>query len=236
MVTDIQQTIASKVELPQGYFITYGGQFESQQEASRLIGVLGIASLLGVFMALFLHLRSANLVLQIMLSIPMALIGSVAAILLTGRVLSVASLVGFVTLAGIASRNGIMMISHYLHLMREEGESFTPQMIVRGSQERLVPVLMTASTAMLALIPIALSAGEPGKEILQPVAVVILGGLFSSTLLNFIVVPPVFYLFGRKAAERVLAHEAKEPFHDQAAPRPGLGPDVQPGGAAGLGA
>ena len=204
VVRDIQQVVA-KVELPAGSFVSYGGQFESQQAASKLIGLLGIISLAGIFLALFIHLRSPNLVLQIMVSIPLALVGSVAAILLTNRTLSVASLVGFVTLTGIASRNGIMMISHYLHLIRDEGERFSRELIIRGSQERLVPVLMTASTAMLALIPIALSAGEPGKEILQPVAVVILGGLLSSTLLNFVVVPPVFYLFGRRATERAPA-------------------------------
>lgn len=215
VVTDVKRAVSEQVQLPPGYFVTYGGQFESQAEASRLIGLLGLVSLCGIFMALFLHLRSVNLVLQVMLSIPLALIGSVAAILVTDRVMSVASLVGFVTLTGIASRNGIMMVSHYLHLMREEGEGFTREMIVRGSQERLVPVLMTASTAMLALIPIALSAGEPGKEILQPVAVVILGGLFTSTLLNLVVTPPVFYLFGRKAAEAHLEREAKEFSHNE---------------------
>lgn len=207
VVEDIQRAVAGKVQLPPGYFVTYGGQFESQQQASRLIAILGLLSLAGIFLTLFMHFRSANLVLQIMLGIPLSLIGSVAAILLTGRILSVASLVGFITLAGIASRNGIMLISHYLHLMREEGVEFGRELIIRGSQERLVPVLMTASTAMLALIPIALSAGEPGKEILQPVAVVILGGLVTSTLLNFVVVPPVFKLFGRRAALRLIASE-----------------------------
>lgn len=223
VVGEIQEAVKGKVELPPGYFVTYGGQFESQQQASRMIAILGTLSMVGIFGVLFMHLRSANLTLQIMLSVPLALLGAVTAIAVTDRVLSVASLVGFVTLTGIASRNGILMISHYLHLMREEGEGFTREMIIRGSQERLVPVLMTASTAMLALVPIALSAGQPGKEILQPVAVVILGGLLTSTLLNLVVTPPVFYLFGRKAAESVLALKGKESFDEETRDRRDLG-------------
>jgi CzcA family heavy metal efflux pump len=212
VVADVQLAVAREVSLPPGFYVTYGGQFESQQQAARLIGWLGLAALAGIAGVLLLHLRSLDLVLQIMLSIPLALIGAVAAIACTDRTLSIASLVGFVTLTGIASRNGIMMVSHYLSLMRDEGVPFSRELIVRGAQERLVPVLMTASTAMLALVPIALSAGEPGKEILQPVAVVILGGLFTSTLLNVVITPPVFWLFGRRAAERHLLTERKDPL------------------------
>ena len=134
-----------------------------------------------------------------MLNIPLALIGSVVAVLLTGGVFSVATLVGFITLTGIASRNGIMMISHYIHLIEHEGETFSKEMIIRGSLERLVPVLMTALVAALALIPLTLDAEAPGKEILYPVATVILGGLISSTLLDMLVTPIVFYKFGEKA-------------------------------------
>jgi Cu/Ag efflux pump CusA len=134
-----------------------------------------------------------------MLNIPLALIGSVVAVIITGGVFSVATLVGFITLTGIASRNGIMMISHYIHLMEHEGEKFSKEMIIRGSLERLVPVLMTALVAALALIPLTLDPQAPGKEILFPVATVILGGLISSTLLDIMVTPVVFYTFGEKA-------------------------------------
>lgn len=204
VVKDIQQRITEKIELTQGYFIKLGGQFESQQRATQHILWLGILSIFGIFAVLYLHFRSTMLSLQVMMNVPLALIGSVAAIWLTERVLSVATLVAFVTLCGIATRNGILLMSHYLHLMQHEGEKFGRDMIVRGSLERLVPVLMTASTAGLALIPLLLSKGEPGKEILYPVAVVIVGGLISSTLLELLVRPTVFLKFGRKAVEKYL--------------------------------
>jgi CzcA family heavy metal efflux pump len=209
VVRDIEATVAQRVKLPSGYFVTYGGQFESQQEATRTIALLSLFSLTGMFLVLFSHFRSVPIVLQILLNIPLALVGSVIAIFLTGGTFSVATLVGFITLTGIASRNTIMMISHYLHLMAEEGETFSKQMIVRGSLERLVPVLMTALTAGLGLIPLVLAKDQPGKEILYPVATVILGGLISSTLLDMVVTPAVFYRFGRKSAERYLAHHTE---------------------------
>ncbi len=208
VVEQVQRSVRAQVTLPTGYFITYGGQFESQQSATRLIGILSLFSLAAMFLVLFSHFRSVPIVLQILLNIPLALIGSVVAIFLTGGTFSVASLVGFITLTGIASRNTIMMVSHYLHLMKEEGEAFDMHMVVRGSLERLVPVLMTALTAGLALVPLVLSKGEPGKEILYPVATVILGGLVSSTLLDTIVTPAVFFRFGRKSAEKYLAGDA----------------------------
>jgi Cu/Ag efflux pump CusA len=137
-----------------------------------------------------------------MLSIPLAVIGSIFAVFLTGKIISIATIVAFVALCGIASRNGILMIAHYLHLMVHEREKFCKEMVVRGTLERLVPVLMTAISAMLGLFPLLLSAGAPGKEILYPVAVVIVGGLFSSTLLDMWITPAVFYKFGRKSAEQ----------------------------------
>jgi len=200
-VAEMQQKIGEQVKMPQGYFLQFGGQFEAQKEASRLIGILSLFVLLGIFLVLYAHFRSWRIVLQVMLNIPLALVGSVIAVWLTGGTFSVATLVGFITLTGIASRNGIMMISHYLHLMEHEGEQFDKQMIVRGSLERLVPVLMTALVAALALIPLTLDPQAAGKEILYPVATVILGGLLSSTLLDMIVTPTVFWVWGKKAVD-----------------------------------
>ena len=140
VIDDIQRAVGQSVSLEPGYFIEYGGQFESQQQATRLIGLLSLVSILLIFGALYGHFRSARLALQVMASIPLAIIGGVIAIFLTGGTLSVASLVGFITVAGISARNSIMMLSHYLHLMAYEGESFDPKMIERGSLERLVPV------------------------------------------------------------------------------------------------
>jgi HME family heavy-metal exporter len=146
-----------------------------------------------------------------MLNIPLALIGSVIAVWLTGGTFSIATMVGFITLTGIASRNGIMMISHYIHLVEHEGEKFNDEMIIRGSLERMVPVLMTALVAALALIPLTMDASAPGKEILYPVATVILGGLVSSTLLDMIVTPVVFKRFGKKALDEYFkSHNKKD--------------------------
>jgi HME family heavy-metal exporter len=209
-VQEIQSTIKEQVILPQGYYVQYGGQFESQQSASRLIMILSIFSFLGIFLLLYSHFYSYQIVLQIMLNIPLALIGSVIAVTITGGVFSVATMVGFITLTGIASRNGIMMISHYIHLMEVEGEKFSKQMIIRGSLERLVPVLMTALVAALALIPLTLDPQAPGKEILYPVATVILGGLVSSTLLDMIVTPVVFYKFGEKAIQGIIRNKKEK--------------------------
>ncbi|MBL7800698.1 MAG: efflux RND transporter permease subunit [Chitinophagales bacterium] len=206
-VQEIQKTITQKVKLPQGYFVQYGGQFESQKSASKLILFLSVFSVIGIFLVLYSHFKSTQITLQIMLNIPLALIGSVIAVLLTGGTFSVATMVGFITLTGIASRNGIMMISHYIHLMEHEGETFSKQMIIRGSLERLVPVLMTALVAALALIPLTLDAQASGKEILYPVAIVILGGLISSTLLDMIVTPVVFYTFGEKAMKKYFSEQ-----------------------------
>lgn len=209
LVKEIQHKISKNVTLPTGYFVQYGGQFESQQKASQLILFLGTLSLLGILFVLYLHFKSITLTLQIMVNIPLALIGSMVAIFMTEKVLSIATLIAFITLCGIASRNGIMMISHYLHLMKEEGEEFGVNLVIRGTLERLIPVFMTAFTAVLALLPIALSKGEPGKEILYPVAVVIIGGLLTSTLLDVIVTPAIFYRFGKKPVEKFLSAETQ---------------------------
>jgi len=206
VVAEIKQAVAPIVKtLPSGYFVEYGGQFESEQSASRMIGVLFLLTLIGVFLVLYTLFRSVNLSLQVMAALPMAFIGSVAALVLTGQTLTIAAMVGFISLGGIASRNGILLLNHYLHLVQHEGEEFTPQMIIRAGLERLAPVLMTALTSGIGLVPLAMAAGEPGKEILYPVATVILGGLISSTLLDFFVHPALFWLFGKNAAEKVLA-------------------------------
>ncbi|MDQ3253401.1 MAG: efflux RND transporter permease subunit, partial [Acidobacteriota bacterium] len=204
VVTEMQQRIGAQVQLPEGYFIEYGGQFEAQRESTRTLSLLTIFSLIAIFFLLIKALGDWRSALQVMINIPLALIGAIFALLITGGVFSVATLVGFISLVGITSRNGIMMLSHYLHLMREEGEDFTEHMVIRGSLERLVPVLMTALTAGLSLIPLAIAAGQPGKEILQPLAVVVIGGILTSTLLDQIVTPAVFYKFGRPIADRII--------------------------------
>jgi len=190
--------------LAPGYFVEYGGQFQSQQRASRVIGVLFVVSLLGVFMVLYSMFRSINFSLQVMAALPMAFIGSVAALVVTGQTLTVAAMVGFISLGGIASRNGILLLNHYLHLVRYEGETWSKEMIVRAGKERLAPVLMTALTSGIGLVPLALSEGESGKEILYPVATVIIGGLLSSTILEFFVRPALFWTVGRKVGQRII--------------------------------
>ncbi|WP_417738861.1 efflux RND transporter permease subunit [Rosistilla oblonga] len=211
VVQDIQQRVAPVVaSLPPGYFVQYSGQFESQQSASRVIGALFAVSLVGVFLVLFTMFRSVNLSLQVMAALPMAFIGSVIALVVTGQTLTVAAMVGFISLAGIASRNGILLLNHYLHLVRHEGEDWTQEMIVRAGLERLAPVLMTALTSGIGLVPLVMAAGEPGKEILYPVATVILGGLISSTMLDFFVHPALFWLFGIDEARRVVEESGNE--------------------------
>jgi len=206
VATDIQQRLAPiQAALPHGYFLEFGGQFESQRHATRMIGLLSLISLAAMFLALYTLFHSVNMALQVLSALPMAAIGAVAALVVTGQSLTVAGMVGFISLSGIASRNGILLIAHYLHLVRYEGEKFTPEMIERAGRERLAPMLMTALTAGIALIPLVLAAGEPGKEILYPVATVILGGLISSTLLDFFVHPALFWLFGRRDAEHEVA-------------------------------
>ena len=191
--------------LPTGYFVEYGGQFESQQSAARVIGVLLVLAVFGMFLVLYTMFRSANLSLQVMIALPMALIGAVTALYVTGQTLSVAAMVGFVSLCGIASRNGILLINHYLHLVRFEGETWSPAMILRAGRERVAPVLMTTLTSGIALIPLVIASDEAGKEILYPIATVHIGGLITSTLLEFLVRPALFWMFGLKAAEHSLA-------------------------------
>ncbi|MBL9161639.1 MAG: efflux RND transporter permease subunit [Planctomycetaceae bacterium] len=208
-VAEIQQRVSAQVSMPEGYFVEYGGQFESQQHATRLIGVLAIASAIGMFVVLMILFPSVRIVGQILNALPTAFIGGVLALVLTSQTLTVASLVGFISLGGIAVRNGILLVTHYFHLMRDEGEPFTAEMILRGSLERLAPVLMTALTAGIGLAPLVVGGQEPGREILYPVATVILGGLVTSTFCEFLIHPGIFWKYSGKDADR-LVHEATE--------------------------
>ncbi len=204
VVSDIRAIIA-KTALPSGNFISLEGQFQAQEQATRLIAGLSVVSLFMIFLVLYSRYQSVVLAGIIMANIPLALIGSVAAMWIAGVQLSVASMVGFITLAGIATRNGILKISHYINLCKFEDEHFSQAMIVRGSLERLTPVLMTALVAAFALMPLLLAADAPGKEILHPVAVVIFGGLISSTLLDTLLTPVLYWLFGKHATQRLTA-------------------------------
>ncbi|MCP4676062.1 MAG: efflux RND transporter permease subunit [Deltaproteobacteria bacterium] len=198
VVDDIRKSIESNIELPEGYYVVYGGQFESESQAAKIIGVLSIVVVAGIFLALFMAFRSAKNALLIMVNLPLALVGGIAAVSLTDGVLSVASLVGFITLFGIATRNGIMLISHYEHMRSKEGVSMK-EAVERGSTDRLIPILMTALSSGLALVPLILAGHQPGNEIQAPMGIVILGGLTSSTLLNMFVVPTIYARLGGKA-------------------------------------
>ena len=211
VIEDVRVELGAK-RLPEGYFTSLEGQFQAQEQAARLIALLAAVSLTMIFMVLYSRYRSTTLTFIIMGNIPLALIGSVIALWISGQPLSVAALVGFITLTGIATRNGILKISHYINLCAFEGETFGQSMIVRGSLERLTPVLMTALVAAFALMPLLISADAPGKEVLHPVAVVIFGGLISSTLLDTLLTPLMFWLWGKPALERLLAAKEKESF------------------------
>ena len=211
IIADIRGEIDKK-PVPEGYFTLLEGQFQAQEQAAKLIALLAVVSLTMIYLVLYSRYRSAVLTGIIMGNVPLALVGSVVALWISGQPLSVAALVGFITLTGIATRNGILKISHYINLCAFEGEVFGRQMIVRGSLERLTPVLMTALVAAFALTPLMLSADAPGKEILHPVAVVIFGGLISSTLLDTLLTPVMFWLYGEKPLQRLLAEKAEESF------------------------
>ena len=205
IVADIR-TVISNQTLPEGYFITLDGQFKAQEEASKVIGLLSIGSFLLMFAVLNNRYKSIRLSLMIMSNIPLAMVGAVIGLWISGQPLSIAALIGFITLAGISVRNGILKISHYLNLMQSEGESFSLAMIIRGSIERLSPVLMTALVTAFALAPLLFEAERPGTEILHPVAVVIFSGLISSTLLDTFLTPVMFWLYGKKASEIALSN------------------------------
>jgi CzcA family heavy metal efflux pump len=209
-VAEIKQQVAREVRMPPGTFVEYGGQFESQQRATQQIVVLAAVSVVGVFVVLLVLYPSVRIVLQLLNALPTAFIGGAMALVITGQPLTVASLVGFISLGGIAVRNGILLVTHYFHLMQQEGETFSREMILRGSLERLAPVLMTALTAGIGLVPLVLGGQEPGREILYPVATVILGGLLTSTFCEFLIHPGLFWKFSGRDAERLARGENPE--------------------------
>ena len=209
IAADIRRVLAD-LQLPQGYTTALEGAFQAQEEAVWRIGALSLVSLAAIFIVLYSRYRSAVLALIIMGGIPLALVGSVIALNIAGQPLSVASMIGFITLAGISARNGILKISHYINLALFEGERFGPALVIRGTLERLTPVLMTALSAGLALTPLLFGADEPGREILHPVAVTIFGGLLSATLLDTVVTPVLFLTFGKKPLEHLATEKAAQ--------------------------
>ncbi len=207
VVNDIQKEIEAKINLPEGYHIEYGGQFESEQAASRILFLTSLISILIIFLILYHEFRSLPLASIIMLNLPLAIIGGIISIRLTSGVISIPAIIGFISLFGIATRNGILLVSHYNYL-RAGGMSLK-ESIIRGSSDRLNPILMTALTSALALIPLAIGGDLPGNEIQSPMAQVILGGLLSSTLLNGFVIPVVYFLLNRKETQAITHSETQ---------------------------
>jgi CzcA family heavy metal efflux pump len=206
VVADVDRAVDRVREtLPPGYSVRISGQFEAREAAADVMVLLSVVSLAVMFLIIYLHFGSLSLTIQTLVNIPMAFVGSVAFIVLTGQTVSIATLVGLISLGGIAARNKILLLDHYLHLMQEEGERFGPEMIVRAGRERIVPVLMTALTSGVALIPLVLAPDQPGREVLYPVASVIVGGLVTTVVADVLLTPALFRMFGRRAAERAVA-------------------------------
>ncbi len=199
VVADIQKVIGEKIKLPENYHIEYGGQFEAEAEASKTLILASLLSILVIFMILYHEFKKVKTASIILLNLPLALIGGVLSIYLTSNILSIPAIIGFITLFGVATRNGILLISHY-ETLEKEGLSLY-ETVIQGSKDRLSPILMTALTAGLALIPLAIASDLPGNEIQSPMAKVILGGLLTSTLLNIFVVPIVYYISNLKQKE-----------------------------------
>jgi len=198
VVSEIQSTIESQVELPEGYRVQYGGQFKSAQSASLTLLITSLLAILVIFVILYQEFKSGKMAGVILLNLPLALIGGVVAIWITNREVSIPSIIGFITLFGIATRNGILLVSRYIQL-RKDGQGLE-ETIIHGSADRLNPILMTALASALALIPLAMGGDKPGNEIQSPMAIVILGGLVTSTLLNLIVIPAVYYMIEKRKA------------------------------------
>lgn len=196
VVQELRETILSQVDLPEGYRVEFGGQFESAQRASLTLLITSLLAILVIFVILFQEFKSARLAGVILLNLPLALIGGVVAIRFTSGVVSIPSIIGFITLFGIATRNGILLVSRYSHLQKA-GEGLR-ETIIHGSSDRLNPILMTVLASALALIPLAMAGDKPGNEIQSPMAIVILGGLVTSTILNLIVIPSVYYILEKR--------------------------------------
>ena len=207
-VEQLQSDVAAKLTLPKGYSLSFEGEYQAQQEATRIIAITSAIILLVIIFLLYSYFQSFTFVALVLTNIPISLIGAILYTKFTLDNISIATLVGFIAITGIAARNNIMLLSHYLHLMAHEGEKFTKQMVERGTLERLAPVLMTAISAGAALIPLVLAANQPGKEILNPVAIVIIGGLLSSTLLGLLITPTLFYHLCQKPAQKALQQKA----------------------------
>ena len=197
VVDEIQSILSEKIILPEGYHIEYGGQFEAEAEASKTLMVMSLLSLMIIFLLLYQEFKNAAISGIILINLPLALIGGVFSIYWTSGILSIPAIIGFITLFGVATRNGILLVSHY-QTLRDEGLGLYDT-IIQGSRDRLSPILMTALTAGLALIPLAMGGDLPGNEIQSPMAKVILGGLLTSTLLNIFIVPVVYYLTNQKS-------------------------------------
>ncbi len=196
VVNDIRRTVEERVDIPQGYHVEYGGQFESEQAASRILLLASLVSLLVIFLLLFQEFRSLSVSGIVMLNLPLALIGGIFSLWFTSGEVSIPAIIGFISLFGIATRNGILLVSHY-NSLRSEGMPLY-ESVVTGSMDRLNPILMTALSSALALVPMALGGHLPGNEIQSPMAKVILGGLLSSTLLNGFIIPAVYLIINRK--------------------------------------
>ncbi|MBQ9126395.1 MAG: efflux RND transporter permease subunit, partial [Thermoguttaceae bacterium] len=214
---DIEKRLATRwSELTaDGVDVRVSGLFESEQSASRTLTALSVFSGLCVFLSLYRMFRSANLALQVMAIVPLALVGAVGALWLTGQSRTIPGLIGMISLCGVASRNGILLLERYLHLVQYEGETLSKSMILRAGRERVAPVLMTALTSAIGLLPLAAAPNLPGREILYPIATVMIGGLLTSTALEFFVRPALFWRFGLKSARRVIAEAQAEDARDR---------------------
>jgi Cu/Ag efflux pump CusA len=201
VVTDVKAAIA-QVQFPQGYHAEMLGEYQERQKAQDRLMLFAIVAAAGVFLLLQASFGSTRLAILSFLTLPSALVGGILAAWLGTGVVSLGALVGFFTVLGIAARNGIMMINHFQHLEKYEGETFGPDLVIRGARERLAPILMTALATGLALVPLAIAGDLPGHEIEHPMAIVILGGLVTSTLLNLFLVPSLYLRFGKPGRKR----------------------------------